>query len=91
MPFSRFQYILMLVEALGLLNWTICSYTSVIISPLEQEKKSHLQLEKNSLFFFLIVLFECGLKTYEKYHLSSSRMRTSLFIHLKYTAQRRAV
>lgn len=61
-PFSRFQYILMLVEALGLLNWTICSYTSVIISPLEQERKSHLQLEKNRFFFFWLFYLNVDLK-----------------------------
>lgn len=56
-------------------------YLSVIDFSLGAGKKSHMQVEEIGLFsFFLIVLFECGLKTYEKYHLSSSRKRTSLSV-----------
>lgn len=51
MPF-RFQYILMLAEALGLLNLTICIYRSVIDFSFGAEKKLHLQVEKIVFFFF---------------------------------------
>lgn len=57
-------------------------YLSVMDSSLGAEKNITYTTRKNRLvFFFLVVFFECGLKTYEKYHHSSSTMRTSLSVY----------
>ena len=89
-PFSDAFYVSIYSDvsrSLSFVEFDLMHYLSVIDSSLGAEKKLHIQVEEIGLFsFFLIILFECGLKTYKKYHLSTSRTRTSLFIHLKYTA-----